>query len=235
MARDVLAVTERLGFDRFALVGHDRGALVAFRARWTIRRGHTLASLDVLPTIDKREVMHGIAATVGFHRCLMAQPPALPGRIIAVSADDFFGHFVDLLGIDRDAIPAHIREHDVNACRRAVPSIVADYRASAGIDVEHDQKDRENGTTPAMPVTVLQLDLGAGHAGDRVDVVGHAGEAPALVGAAGVRPLDDLGAVGGGATGDVQVQAAAGGGDAAPDRDGGPRSADRVRGGVAAG
>src|SRR3984885_1583592 len=32
MARDIVAVADHLGFDRFALAGHDRGALVAFRA-----------------------------------------------------------------------------------------------------------------------------------------------------------------------------------------------------------
>jgi haloacetate dehalogenase len=42
-----------------------------------------------------------------------------------------------------------------------VPSIVADYRASAGIDVEHDQADRLAGNRLRMPVTVLQQDWGA--------------------------------------------------------------------------
>ncbi|WP_373569665.1 alpha/beta fold hydrolase, partial [Streptomyces sp. or20] len=43
----------------------------------------------------------------------------------------------------------------------AVPSIVADYRASAGIDVTHDQADQDAGSQLAMPVTVLQQDWGA--------------------------------------------------------------------------
>jgi pimeloyl-ACP methyl ester carboxylesterase len=42
-----------------------------------------------------------------------------------------------------------------------VPSIVADYRASAGIDVEHDRADLEHGNRLRMPVTVLQQDWGA--------------------------------------------------------------------------
>jgi len=162
MARDVLAVTERLGFDRFALVGHDRGALVAFRAALDHPRHVThLASLDVLPTVDTWEVMHGVRAAVGFHLYLMAQPPGLPERMIAACADDFFGHFLDLWALDRNAIPADIRQRYLQACRNAVPSIVADYRASAGIDVEHDEADRANGRKLTMPVTVLQQDWGA--------------------------------------------------------------------------
>jgi hypothetical protein len=42
-----------------------------------------------------------------------------------------------------------------------VPSIVADYRASAFIDVEHDSADRDAGRVLSMPVTVLQQDWGA--------------------------------------------------------------------------
>ena len=42
-----------------------------------------------------------------------------------------------------------------------MPSIVADYRASAGIDVAHDQADRDAGDRLRMPVSVLQQDWGA--------------------------------------------------------------------------
>jgi haloacetate dehalogenase len=105
--------------------------------------------------------MHGSSAAIGFHLYLMAQPPGLPERMIAASSDDFFGHFLDLWGLDRHAIPRDVRERYLAACRKAVPSIVADYRASAGIDVEHDTKDRESGSRLAMPVTVLQQDWGA--------------------------------------------------------------------------
>ena len=162
MARDVLAVSERLGFDRFAVVGHDRGALVAFRTALDHPRHVThLAVLDVLPTLDMWEVLHGVTAAVGFHLYLMAQPPGLPERMIAACADDFFGYFLDLWALDRKAIPDDLRAHYLDACRNAVPSIVADYRASAGIDVEHDRADRENGRRLSMPVTVLQQDWGA--------------------------------------------------------------------------
>ncbi len=40
-------------------------------------------------------------------------------------------------------------------------SIVADYRASAGIDMAHDRADRDSGRTLEMPVTVMQQDGGA--------------------------------------------------------------------------
>ena len=162
MAADIVAVARALGHDRFALAGHDRGALVAFRAGLDNPDTVThLAVLDVLPTLDMWEVMHGVTAAVGFHLYLMAQPPGLPERMIAAAPDDFFGHFLDLWGTDPAAIPADIRTAYLDACRAAVPSIVADYRASAGIDVAHDRADREAGNRLRMPVTVLQQDWGA--------------------------------------------------------------------------
>ncbi|MFG2372391.1 alpha/beta fold hydrolase [Streptomyces sp. NPDC048504] len=162
MAADVVALARALGHDRFALAGHDRGALVAFRAGLdhpgTISH---LACLDVLPTLDMWDVMHGVTAAVGFHLYLMAQPPGLPEQLIAAAPDAFFGHFLDLWTNDPSAVPAGIRTAYLDACRAAVPSIVADYRASAGIDVTHDRADRDAGNRLRMPVAVLQQDWGA--------------------------------------------------------------------------
>ncbi|MFQ6142523.1 alpha/beta fold hydrolase [Streptomyces seoulensis] len=162
MAADVVALTEALGHERFALAGHDRGALVAFRAGLDHPERVThLALLDVLPTLDMWDVLHGTSAAVAFHLYLMAQPPGLPERMIAAAADDFFGFFLDAWTRAPEALPADVRAAYLAACRAAVPSIVADYRASAGIDTAHDRADRDAGRRLAMPVTVLQQDWGA--------------------------------------------------------------------------
>ncbi|HEY7488110.1 MAG TPA: alpha/beta hydrolase [Streptosporangiaceae bacterium] len=162
MATDIVALARTFGHERFAMAGHDRGALVAFRAALDHpdRLTH-LACLDVLPTLDMWEVMHGVSAAVGFHLYLMAQPPGLPEQLIGADADAFFGHFLDMWTRDPQAIPADVRAAYLDACRAAVPSIVADYRASAHIDVAHDQADRDTGTQLTMPTTVLQQDWGA--------------------------------------------------------------------------
>ncbi|WP_436762277.1 alpha/beta fold hydrolase [Streptosporangium sp. V21-05] len=162
MAADIVALAGALGHERFALAGHDRGALVAIRAGLDHPEVIThLAGLDVLPTLDMWEVMHGVTAAVGFHLYLMAQPPGLPEQMIAASSDAFFGYFLDVWTKDPRAIPADVRAAYLDASRAAVPSIVADYRASAGVDVAHDRADREAGNRLRMPVTVLQQDWGA--------------------------------------------------------------------------
>jgi haloacetate dehalogenase len=161
MAADVVALARALGHDRFALAGHDRGALVAIRTGLDHPESIThLASLDVLPTLDMWDVLHGNSARVAFHLYLMAQPPGLPEKMIAGAADEFFGYFLDIWIKDANAIPADVRAAYLKASRESVDSIVADYRASAGIDVEHDLADREAGHQLRMPVTVLQQDWG---------------------------------------------------------------------------
>jgi haloacetate dehalogenase len=162
MAADVVAVARALGYERFALAGHDRGALVAIRAGLDHPDTVTqLTVLDVLPTLDMWDVLRGTTGAVGFHLYLMAQPPGLPEAMIGAVPDEFFGYFLDLWGQNPDAIPQDVRAAYLAASREAVTSIVADYRASATIDVEHDQVDRRVGNQLRMPVTVLQQDWGA--------------------------------------------------------------------------
>ncbi|WP_259453922.1 alpha/beta fold hydrolase [Streptomyces ginkgonis] len=162
MAADTVALARALGHERFALAGHDRGALVAFRAGLDHPGAIShLAVLDVLPTLDMWEAMHGVSAAVGFHLYLMAQPPGLPEQLIKGAPDTFFGYFLDGWAGDASAIPGPVRAAYLDACRASVDSIVADYRASAGADLDHDRADRAAGNRLRMPVTVLQQDWGA--------------------------------------------------------------------------
>ncbi|MUN42094.1 alpha/beta fold hydrolase [Actinomadura litoris] len=162
MATDIVELARALGHERFALAGHDRGALVAFRAGLDHPDTVThLACLDVLPTLDMWDAMRGASAAVGFHLYLMAQPPGLPETMIGASPDAFFGHFLDVWSNDPSAIPPDVRRAYLEACRAAVPSIVADYRASAGIDIAHDRTDLAAGAELRMPVAVVQQDWGA--------------------------------------------------------------------------
>ncbi|MCW3820215.1 alpha/beta hydrolase [Micromonospora sp. DR5-3] len=162
MAADIVTLARKLGHERFALAGHDRGALVAIRAGLDHPDTIThLAALDVLPTLDMWDILHGASAAVAFHLYLMAQPAGLPEQMISASADAFFGYFLDVWAQNPQTIPADVRAAYLTASREAVDSIVADYRASAGVDIEHDRADRAAGNRLAMPVAVVQQDWGA--------------------------------------------------------------------------
>jgi pimeloyl-ACP methyl ester carboxylesterase len=162
MGADIVAAAGALGFDTFGVIGHDRGALVAIRMGLDHPGTVThVGTLDVLPTLDMWDILHGADAAVAWHLYLMAQPPGLPERMIAATADQFFGSFLDGWGAGEQAIPADVRNHYLRASANAVDSIVADYRASAGIDLEHDKTDRAAGSTLRMPVTAVQQDWGS--------------------------------------------------------------------------
>ncbi|MEU5870836.1 alpha/beta hydrolase [Glycomyces sp. NPDC047369] len=162
MANDVVAAAARLGHERFALVGHDRGALVAVRAGLDHPEAVShIGILDVLPTLDSWDVLHGADAKVAWHLYLMAQPKGLPEKMIAAVAEEFFASFLDAWDPAGTTFTAELREHYLRASADAVPSIVADYRATAGIDLDMDRADRAAGRTLAMPVAAISQDWGS--------------------------------------------------------------------------
>lgn len=162
MANDVVQITHELGFSHWGLIGHDRGALVAVRAGLDHPEAvDYLGILDVLPTLDTWAVLHGADAKVAWHLYLMAQPAGLPEKMIAAVAPEFFASFLDAWDSGAPAFSAAEREYYINSSVAAVPSIVADYRASAGIDLSMDEADRAVGAQLGMPVGVISQDWGA--------------------------------------------------------------------------
>ncbi len=171
MALDIVNVAEAIGAGRFALVGHDRGALVGVRAALDHPDKIThLGILDVLPTMDTWDVLHGVDAAVAWHLYLMAQPKGLPERMIEAVAEDFFGSFLDAWDPSGTTFPPEVRRHYIDSSVAAVPSIVADYRATAGIDLEMDRADRKAGAQLSMPVRVISQDWGAQLGFDALDL-----------------------------------------------------------------
>ncbi len=162
MAQDIVQLTDSLGFDRFGLVGHDRGALVGVRAGLDHPEAvQYLGILDVLPTLDTWAVLHGVNATVAWHLYLMAQPVGLPEKMIRAVAPEFFGSFLDAWATDGAALTPEVRQHYVESSVHAVDSIVADYRATASVDLVMDEADRAAGAQLAMPVGVITQDWGS--------------------------------------------------------------------------
>src|SRR5262245_2676030 len=88
MARDMVAVMERLGFRRFSVAGHDRGGRVAYRlALDHADRVERLAVLDILPTAAVWERADKKLATAFWPWSLLAQPEPLPERLVSAAPD----------------------------------------------------------------------------------------------------------------------------------------------------
>ncbi|HJP75335.1 MAG TPA: alpha/beta hydrolase [Pseudonocardiaceae bacterium] len=163
IAAHLLSLMREFGHDRFAVIGHDRGALVAFRTALNHPDAVThLGVLDVIPTIDNWAALSGPDGVFAFHLYLLAQPSDLPERLIGADPDTFFGHFLDAWTKVPDAIPAEIRAHYLSVTRRpeVIHAICDDYRASAFIDAVQDEQDRRAGRRLAMPVLAAWQDPG---------------------------------------------------------------------------
>ena len=146
MAGDCVAQMRRLGHQRFAVVGHDRGAYVAFRAVMdhpdAVGR---LVVLDAVPIVEALERCDGRFAACWWHWFFFAQP-GKPERAILADPDAWYGNSPERMGTEayedyRAAI------HDP----ATVHAMMEDYRAGLGVDRTHDEEDRRAGRRVACP------------------------------------------------------------------------------------
>jgi haloacetate dehalogenase len=156
MAEDLVEVMERLGHRRFHVVGHDRGARVGHRlALDHEERVRSLTVLDVSPTLRMYEGTTERFARAYFHWFFLIQRAPLPERLLAGRAREWV---LGRLGRGKAGLspfPAAIRREYLRAFAdpRTIHATCEDYRASAGIDLDHDRADRRR----KLRVPVLAL------------------------------------------------------------------------------
>jgi haloacetate dehalogenase len=158
LALDQIQAMASLGYDRFAVAGHDRGGRVAYRmALDHPDRVSALAVLDIVPTADVWARADDKLALVYWHWGFLAQAAPLPERLIAGDPDAYFDYHLLMIGLGTD--PELYPDQVMAAYRRqlddvgAVNAICEDYRAGATIDRELDEADR--GRHIACPVLCL--------------------------------------------------------------------------------
>jgi haloacetate dehalogenase len=157
LANDVVEVAAALGFEPLAVVGHDRGARVAYRmALDHPDRVERLAVLNVVPTLDQFERM-GAGPSLGYWPWfLLSQPAPFPERLIAAEREHFLRFVFDTWtedpsSIDDEAFAAYLDALD----EATIASMCADYRASFYLDREHDLADRRAGRRIECPLLVI--------------------------------------------------------------------------------
>ncbi|PYR29516.1 MAG: alpha/beta hydrolase [Acidobacteria bacterium] len=143
MALDMAEVMHSLGFDKFAVVGHDRGGRVAHRLAMDHADKVTrLATLDIVPTYDMFQHVNKEFATSNYHWFFLIQPAPLPETLIGNSVDFFLrGRFANLSPqvITPEAYAEYFR---CFSNPQTIHATCEDYRAGASIDLEHDEADR---------------------------------------------------------------------------------------------
>jgi haloacetate dehalogenase len=158
MAGDALAVMCALGFERFAVCAHDRGARVAHRLALDHPQAVTrLMLLDIAPTLAMYERTTEAFARAYWHWFFLIQPPPTPERAIEADPAAWVreGMGARHAGLAPFA-PAALAEYE--RCFGLPGSAMAaceDYRASATIDLEHDRADRNAGRSVTAPLRVL--------------------------------------------------------------------------------
>jgi haloacetate dehalogenase len=171
MALDLVEVMTALGFDRFDIVGHDRGARVTYRlALDHPDRVRHAAVLDVVPTIEQFERMDRNGARAAYHWFFLAQPAPFPETLIGKDPDYFIEHSMQAWC----GTPGAFTPEAMAAYREAFrdPAVIhgtcEDYRAGIGCDCAFDDADRKAGKKIAAPLLALFGARGRPFRGDRL-------------------------------------------------------------------
>ena len=157
MAATIVGLMDALGHERFAVVGHDRGARVAYRLALDHPGSVThVAVLKTVPTLDQFERM-GDDPSLGYWPWfLLAQPAPFPERLLEADPDGVLEHVFATWTADPVAIDAEARDVYRNALDpETIAAICADYRASFHIDRLHDAEDREAGRRIGAPLLLV--------------------------------------------------------------------------------
>src|SRR5215207_9393466 len=111
-ADELVGMMARLGFERFSVVGHDRGGRVAYRMALDHPEAvHRLAVLNVVPTLDQFERMAEGAALEYWPWFFLAQPPPFAERVISASAEYVLRDILESWPASPDAISPEATEH----------------------------------------------------------------------------------------------------------------------------
>ena len=158
MAQDQVALMRALGFERFDVLAHDRGARVAHRMG--VDHPHAvwrLVLLDIAPTLSMYEQTSDTFARSYWHWFFLIQPSPLPERLIQA---DPARYIVDVMG-RRNAGLAPFDPRALAEYQRCIAlpgtahGLCEDYRAAASIDLDHDRADRDQKRRLSMPTMVL--------------------------------------------------------------------------------
>ena len=156
MAGDQVEVMAALGFEKFAVVGHDRGARVGHRlALDHPERVTKLAVLDIAPTLAMYERTDMAFASAYYHWFFLIQPYDLPEHLIGADPDYYLEKKLGKWSRNDGCFDASALA-EYQRCFRNPATIHAtceDYRAAVGIDLDHDRGDLDHKV--ACPLLVL--------------------------------------------------------------------------------
>lgn len=158
MARDQVELMRALGFERFDLLAHDRGARVSHRLAMdhpqAVRR---LILLDIAPTLAMYSQTDETFARAYWHWFFLIRPAPLPETLLEADPELILRTAVATRA-DHVHPFSEVAFAEYLRCMKlpgTVHAFCEDYRASAGIDLDHDRQDRAAKRMIAAPLLVL--------------------------------------------------------------------------------
>lgn len=153
MASELVAVMDKLGFAKFDLVGHDRGGRVSYRLALDHPQNvQRLAVFDVIPISEAWARADAKFAMNWWPWSLLMQKAPLPEKYLLGAPDAAFDN-----PLGKGSFGPEIKAEYLETYRdpERVHAVCEEYRAAAGIDIEHDEKDREQSRKIACPMLHL--------------------------------------------------------------------------------
>jgi len=144
-AQDIVQLMAHLGFEKFILVGHDRGARVAHRLTLDHQeKVIKLILLDIIPTYDIFFATNKEIAMHHYHWFFLSQPPELPEVLIQNSAEYYLSETLKRWCKTKNAITQEAFQEYLRCFKLpgTIKAACEDYRAAITIDLEHDEADR---------------------------------------------------------------------------------------------
>jgi haloacetate dehalogenase len=160
MAQDIVTLADRLGINRFRILGHDRGARVTYRlALDHPDRVLQVGIIEVIPTADFWRAWNAELAFKAYHWTFLAQPAPLPEMLIAADPVAYVEHSLRswTLAKSLDVFPPAALEAYRKQARdpARIAAMCADYRAGATTDRRIDEADRTAERKIAAPLMFL--------------------------------------------------------------------------------
>jgi haloacetate dehalogenase len=153
MADELVAVMNKLGFDKFDLVGHDRGGRVSYRlALDHPEKVQRLAVFDVIPISEAWGHADSRFAMTYWPWSLLSQKVPLPEKYLSAAPGAVFDN-----PFGAGSFGHEVREEYTETYRdpSRVHAICEEYRAAATLDIEHDKADQKEGRRITCPMLHL--------------------------------------------------------------------------------
>jgi len=157
MASDQHALMRSLGFERFFLLGHDRGGRVSHRLAVDFPESVVrLMVLDISPTLTMYEKTSMDFAKGYWHWFFLIQPEPIPETLIGANPEYWLKNHMGRHAGTGIFSAERWHEYLAGASNpQSMHAMCEDYRAAASIDLIHDRQDREEGRKLQMPLRVL--------------------------------------------------------------------------------